>query len=124
MLSGHFDVVAPEPDDSQFEPRIEGDYLWGRGSADMKTVVATYMVWFKDMLKAGPPYPPMNLMLVGNEENGETEPMGTPFVFDLLQSEGYQVPKFFIVGERTEEKGRRAMGPHLSPRAAAGPSST
>ena len=23
MLSGHFDVVRPEPDDSQFEPRIE-----------------------------------------------------------------------------------------------------
>ena len=111
MLSGHFDVVAPEPDDSQFVPHIEGDYLWGRGSADMKTVVATYMVLFKDMLKAGPPYPPMNLMLVGNEENGETEPMGTPFVFELLQSEGYQVPKFFIVGERTEEKGDGLWGP-------------
>jgi len=37
MLSGHFDVVAPEPDDAQFQPRIEGDYLWGRGAADMKT---------------------------------------------------------------------------------------
>jgi succinyl-diaminopimelate desuccinylase len=47
MLSGHFDVVAPEPDDSQFEPRVDGDYLWGRGSGDMKTVVATYMVWMK-----------------------------------------------------------------------------
>jgi hypothetical protein len=46
MLSGHFDVVQPEPDDSQFEPRLEGDYLWGRGSADMKTVVATNLVWF------------------------------------------------------------------------------
>jgi acetylornithine deacetylase/succinyl-diaminopimelate desuccinylase-like protein len=44
MLSGHFDVVAPEPDDSQFSPRVEGEYLWGRGSADMKTVVATYLV--------------------------------------------------------------------------------
>ena len=27
--TGHFDVVEPEPDDSQFIPRIEGDYLWG-----------------------------------------------------------------------------------------------
>ena len=28
-LCGHFDVVRPEPDDSQFEPRIQGDYLLG-----------------------------------------------------------------------------------------------
>jgi len=111
MFSGHFDVVAPEPDDSQFIPRIEGDYLWGRGSADMKTVVATYMVWFKDTLKAGPPYPPVSLMLVGNEENGETEPMGTPFVFDVLEKEGKQAPKLFIVGERTEERGDGIWGP-------------
>ncbi|MEW5900268.1 MAG: hypothetical protein AB1715_02265, partial [Acidobacteriota bacterium] len=31
VLCGHFDVVEPEPDDSQFEPLIEGDYLSGRG---------------------------------------------------------------------------------------------
>ena len=51
MLSGHFDVVQPEPDDSQFEPRIDADYLWGRGAADMKTVVATNLVWLKDALR-------------------------------------------------------------------------
>ena len=44
-------MVEPEPDDSQFSPRIEGDYLWGRGAADMKTVVATNLVWMKDMLE-------------------------------------------------------------------------
>src|SRR6185369_14100478 len=27
LLTGHFDVVEPEPNDSQFTPRIEGDYL-------------------------------------------------------------------------------------------------
>ena len=31
MLSGHFDVVAPEPDETQFTPYEEGEYLWGRG---------------------------------------------------------------------------------------------
>ena len=98
LLTGHFDVVEPEPDDSQFAPRIEGDYLWGRGAADMKTVVATYMVWMKDMMKsrgvpsgldnesssstAGRPYgfPNISLLLVGNEENGESEAWGTPHV--------------------------------------------
>jgi succinyl-diaminopimelate desuccinylase len=111
MLSGHFDVVKPEPDDSQFEPRLEGDYLWGRGSADMKTVVATYMVWMKDTLRAGPPYPALNLLLVGNEENGEADPMGTPHVLADLAAhyDGY-APQLMIAGERTGEKGHELFG--------------
>jgi succinyl-diaminopimelate desuccinylase len=116
MLSGHFDVVAPEPDDSQFEPKLDGDYLWGRGAADMKTVVATYLTWFKDVFRQGPPYPPVNLLLVGNEENGETEPMGTPHVLRLLeaddlddQGQPYR-PQFFVAGERTGERGDELWG--------------
>ncbi len=113
MLSGHFDVVAPEPDDRQFTPRIEGDYLWGRGAADMKTVVATYLVWFKDRLRQGPPYPSINLLLVGNEENGEGEPNGTPHVLRLLAEEsagkGY-APGLLVAGERTGEAGNELWG--------------
>ncbi len=106
LLTGHFDIVEPEPDDSQFTPRIEGDYLWGRGAADMKTVVATYMVWMKDMMKAGAPYPNMALMLIGNEENGESEAWGTPYVLDDLKL----TPSLFIAGERTGEKGVELFG--------------
>ncbi|GAB4473306.1 MAG: hypothetical protein Kow0088_08490 [Anaerolineales bacterium] len=109
-LSGHFDVVQPAVDDSQFQPRIDGDYLIGRGAADMKTVVATYLVWFKDRLLQGQPYPPINLLLVGNEENGEFEPMGTPHVLDQIASEGYPLPGLFIAGERTGEKGEELFG--------------
>ena len=111
MLSGHFDVVAPEPDDSQFEPRIEGDYLWGRGAADMKTVVATYLIWLKDCLQSSAPTPPVNLLLVGNEENGETEPTGTPHALRLLAERcaGY-APRLLIAGERTGEKGDELWG--------------
>ncbi len=110
MLCGHFDVVAPEPDEGQCEPRVEGDYLWGRGAADMKTVVATYMVWMKDALKAGPPYPPVNLLLLGNEETGEQEPMGTPHVLATLAEESGYAPQFFIAGERTEVSGKALWG--------------
>jgi succinyl-diaminopimelate desuccinylase len=110
MLCGHFDVVEPEPDDSQFEPKLEGDYLWGRGAADMKTVVATYLVWMKDTLKKGAPYPPVNLLLVGNEENGELEPMGTPHVLAHLKEKWNYEPSFFIAGERTGEKGTELWG--------------
>jgi succinyl-diaminopimelate desuccinylase len=106
LLTGHFDVVEPEPDDSQFSPRIDGDYLIGRGAADMKTVVATYMVWMKDMMKSHAPYPNIALMLVGNEENGESEAWGTPHLLKELNL----TPSLFIAGERTGEKGNELFG--------------
>ena len=106
LLTGHFDVVEPEPDDSQFAPRIDGEYLWGRGAADMKTVVATYLVWMKDMRKAGRSFPNISVLLVGNEENGEAEAWGTPHVLKELNLE----PSLFIAGERTGEKGNELFG--------------
>lgn len=112
LLTGHFDVVEPEPDDSQFKPRIEGDYLHGRGAADMKTVVATYLVWMKDQMKSGAPYPNIALMLVGNEENGEAEEWGTPHILTALGEHYGQpfTPALFIAGERTGEKGNELFG--------------
>ena len=107
LLTGHFDVVEPEPDDSQFTPHIEGDYLWGRGAADMKTVVATYMVWMKDTYKDRASLRPnIALMLVGNEENGEAESWGTPHLLKELDLK----PSLFIAGERTGEKGNELFG--------------
>ncbi len=110
MLAGHFDVVEPDPDDAQFEPRLDGDYLWGRGAADMKTVVATFLVWMKDACRRGEPYPALNLLLVGNEEIGEGEPSGTPHVLaDLRARLDYQ-PSLLIAGERTGESGQETFG--------------
>ncbi len=105
MLSGHFDVVEPDPDDSQFEPRLEGDYLLGRGAADMKTVVATFLVWMKDTCRNGGVFPPVNVLLVGNEEIGEAEPAGTPYVLEALRAASGYAPELLIAGERTGEGG-------------------
>jgi succinyl-diaminopimelate desuccinylase len=115
MLSGHFDVVAPEPDESQFTPRVEGDFLWGRGAADMKTVLATYLVWMKDRRRRGQALPPVNLALIGNEENGESEATGTPHLLKLLAEEaamqGHEyAPQLFIAGERTAEREGQLIG--------------
>lgn len=110
LLTGHFDVVEPEPDDSQFNPVVDGDYLIGRGSADMKTVVATYLVWMKDLQNQGEDFPDVSLLLVGNEENGETESWGTPQVLSALKEEFNYEPTFFIAGERTGEKGDEMFG--------------
>jgi len=108
-LCGHFDVVQPEPDDGQFEPRVEGDWLWGRGAADMKTVVASFMVWLREAARGGSP-PPVNLLLVGNEENGEAERWGTPHVLELLAREDGWAPELMVVGERTGEEGHELYG--------------
>jgi len=109
-LCGHFDVVEPDPDDSQFEARVDGDYLWGRGAADMKTVVASMMVWMRERIAAGPPFPPFNLLLVGNEENGEGEPFGTPHVLSALARDCGWRPELMVVGERTGETGTELVG--------------
>jgi acetylornithine deacetylase/succinyl-diaminopimelate desuccinylase-like protein len=113
MMSGHFDVVAPEPDDSQFLPVIEGDYFCGRGCADMKTMVATLMVWMKDQMTVGPPFPPLNLMLIGNEETGERDAMGTSHVLKKITDDpgwdSYE-PDLFIAAERTGEEGHEIWG--------------
>jgi succinyl-diaminopimelate desuccinylase len=109
-LGGHFDVVEPDPNDTQFAPRIEGDYLWGRGAADMKTVVATYLVWMRRALAAGPPFPAANLLLVGNEENGESEAYGTPQVLSDLAHHFGWAPELMILGERTGEQGSERLG--------------
>ncbi|MBU0766118.1 MAG: M20/M25/M40 family metallo-hydrolase [Bacteroidetes bacterium] len=104
LLSGHFDKVSlafPE----QINPVIENDYLKGRGSSDMLTVVATYMVFMKDLKAGGIKNPGVGLLLVGNEEDGEAEKWGTPFVLsDLKKRYGY-VPELMIVGERTGNPG-------------------
>jgi acetylornithine deacetylase/succinyl-diaminopimelate desuccinylase-like protein len=72
----------------------------------MKTVVATYLVWMKDTLKSGKPFPNISLLLVGNEENGEAEAWGTPHVLKELDLK----PAVFIAGERTGEKGNELFG--------------
>ena len=42
MLHGHVDVVPGHPE--QFEPRVEGDRLVGRGAYDMKGGLAGMLV--------------------------------------------------------------------------------
>jgi succinyl-diaminopimelate desuccinylase len=47
VLHGHLDVVPAHPE--QFEPRIEGDKLIGRGTYDMKGALAAMMCALKDV---------------------------------------------------------------------------
>ncbi len=113
-LIGHLDVVPPsEPD--QFRPRLEGDDLVARGAADMKAVVATWLVWMaREQARSGP-HPPWLLMLSGCEENASQYPnhLGTALSW-LSAKHGINV-RFAVVGERTGELEWMKPEPRVGP---------
>src|SRR6266540_3950925 len=47
LLHGHIDVVPGLP--GQFEPRVEGERLYGRGAYDMKGALASMLLAFADL---------------------------------------------------------------------------
>lgn len=99
LLIGHYDRVSPYKQ-SQLVPKIDGNWLVGRGAADMLTVVATFMVFMKDIkIKNGKNR--VGLLLVGNEEPGEFERWGTLHILNFLYKKFFYQPLFLIVGERT-----------------------
>src|SRR5215469_6376693 len=51
-FSGHYDVVPAQTPD-QFEPRIQGDNLFGRGSSDMKSGLAAMTFAAKALQQSG-----------------------------------------------------------------------
>ena len=53
-FSGHYDVV-PAQNPAQFEPRIQGDNLFGRGSSDMKSGLAAMTFATKALQQLGHP---------------------------------------------------------------------
>jgi succinyl-diaminopimelate desuccinylase len=94
ILHGHFDVVPAEP--GQFEPRIEGDRLIGRGAYDMKAALAAMMLALPD---PGNPIPGLQVKLgiVSDEESEESENRGS----DHLVATGMK-GDFAITGEPTD----------------------
>jgi len=102
VLIGHLDVVAPHAED-QLSPFLRGVDLHARGAADMKTVVATYLVWMGRLQQQPGPKPPFVLLLSCCEENGSERPHHTLSVIRWLHDElGVRI-RFGLVGERTGE---------------------
>lgn len=101
-LVGHIDVVGAQ-NAEQFIPRIDGDMLVGRGVADMKTVVATQLVWMAEQQAKPGPKPAIVVMVSSTEENGSTKANGTQHALVMLKDELAAEVKLAIVGERTGE---------------------
>ena len=94
ILHGHLDVVPGEPD--QFEPRVEGEKLFGRGTYDMKAALAAML-----MALPGPdestPGVLTRIAIVGDEESEEADNRGSDFLVD-----NGLTGEFAITGEPTD----------------------
>jgi succinyl-diaminopimelate desuccinylase len=93
VLEGHIDVVPAHAE--QFEPRLEGDRLYGRGAYDMKGAIAAMMVVTAALRDQGGVR--VRLGIVGDEESEEGEDRGC----DRLVDSGF-VGDFAITGEPTD----------------------
>jgi succinyl-diaminopimelate desuccinylase len=93
VFHGHLDVVPGDP--GQFQPRIEGDRLVGRGAYDMKGGLAAMMCALKDL--AGQDSVRVRLVCVPDEEAEELDERST----DAIVRRGLG-GDFAITGEPTD----------------------
>ena len=117
LLHGHIDVVPGRAE--QFEPRVDGDRLVGRGAYDMKGALAAMLLAVADLRDSESVR--VRLGVVPDEESEEEVERGG----DLLVSEGF-LGDFVITGEPTDmhvgiaAKGVVAMRVRVDGRAAHG----
>jgi succinyl-diaminopimelate desuccinylase len=115
VFHGHLDVVPGWPE--QFEPRVEGDRLFGRGAYDMKGGLAGMMCALKDL--QGQEVVRVRLICVPDEESEELDVRSS----DAIVRGGFG-GDFAITGEPTdlhigvEAKGVLAMRIEVHGRAA------
>jgi succinyl-diaminopimelate desuccinylase len=93
VFHGHLDVVPAQS--SQFEPRIDGDRLFGRGAYDMKGGLAAMMCAIADL--AAQSAVRIHFVCVSDEESDEPFDRGS----DYVVAKGY-VGDFAITGEPTD----------------------
>jgi succinyl-diaminopimelate desuccinylase len=93
ILHGHLDVVPGR--EEQFEPRVEGDRLYGRGAYDMKGGLAAMMFAVKDCVAQDKAR--VRFLVAPDEESEEIESRST----DVLVAGGFS-GDFAITGEPTD----------------------
>jgi succinyl-diaminopimelate desuccinylase len=93
VLHGHLDVVPGHS--GQFDPRLDGDGLYGRGAYDMKGALAAMMVVAAEMRDQDGVR--VRLGIVGDEESEEEAERGS----DHLVDSGF-TGDFAITGEPTD----------------------
>ena len=102
VLHGHMDVVPGGRD--QFEPRVDGDRLYGRGAYDMKGALAVMLLVLLNLRNQDGVR--LRLGIVSDEESEEEDNRGS----DALVAAGF-LGDFAITGEPTNlQVGVQAKG--------------
>lgn len=106
VFAGHTDVVPTGPSENwesdPFEPTIRGDYLFGRGAADMKSGLAAMVIAAENFIKKYPNYPGSIGFLITSDEEGPSID-GTQKVITELVKRNEKID-FCIIGEASSDK--------------------
>lgn len=100
-FAGHTDVVPTGPledwDSPPFEPTIKDQYLYGRGTADMKGSLAAMIVATERFIAENPEHTGRLAFLITSDEEGPSVD-GTVKVIEHLTARGEQIT-WCVVGE-------------------------
>lgn len=104
VLNGHLDTVGVAGMTDPFTPRIEGDRLYGRGAADMKSGVAALVIAAESLVAMEAPVNPV-LALVADEEDASH---GSEAVIAALPALGVH-PELCLIAEPTDLAPARSL---------------
>ena len=106
VFAGHTDVVSPGPlsqwTSPPYRPTVTGQYLYGRGAADMKSSLAAMVVATERFLLSHPDHAGSIGFLITSDEEGEAKD-GTARVIDYLTQQGTTID-MCVVGEPSSAK--------------------
>ncbi|MFK7887063.1 MAG: succinyl-diaminopimelate desuccinylase [Gammaproteobacteria bacterium] len=104
-FAGHTDVVPTGPVDAwrhaPFAATIDGDYLHGRGSADMKGALAAMVTAIEAFVAATPQHAGRLSLLITSDEEGPSID-GTRRVVETLAARGI-APNYCVIGEPSSD---------------------
>jgi succinyl-diaminopimelate desuccinylase len=105
VFAGHTDVVPTGPLEAwtfdPFAPTLKDGYLYGRGSADMKSGLAAMIVAAENFIQKNPTFTGSIGFLITSDEEGPSV-NGTKKVMEVLQKRNEKID-YCIIGEASSE---------------------
>jgi len=104
-FAGHTDVVPPGDEDQwstdPFEPTFKDGFLYGRGSADMKSGLAAMVIAIEEFVGSYPDYEGSIALLITSDEEGRARD-GTLKVVDALTAREEHID-WCVIGEPSSQ---------------------
>ncbi len=107
VFAGHTDIVPPGPrehwESDPFEPTTRGDFLYGRGAADMKSGLAAMIIATENFIRKHPQFTGAIAFLITSDEEGPSNLNGTKRVIEELTSRN-ELIDYCVIGEASSDK--------------------